>query len=124
MNLTAKLLANDPSNKFHAMQIIFIRMLSTSILCSLYCWYHNIPDFPFGKRGVRWLLVLRGSAGFIGLFGIYCKHVSVILQLFCCYCCCFDILLLQLRWEGHIMRSSSTKTRANANAFSRLPILA
>ncbi|EUC48618.1 hypothetical protein COCMIDRAFT_2485 [Bipolaris oryzae ATCC 44560] len=71
MNIAAKLLANDPSIKFHALQIIFIRMLCTSIICSIYSWYKGIPDFPFGQRGIRWLLVLRGTAGFLGLFGLY-----------------------------------------------------
>ncbi|KAF1843487.1 uncharacterized protein K460DRAFT_357210 [Cucurbitaria berberidis CBS 394.84] len=71
MNTAAKLLANDPTIKFHALQIIFIRMLSTTILGSSYMWYHKVPDFPLGPRGVRKYLVLRGAAGFMGIFGLY-----------------------------------------------------
>jgi hypothetical protein len=73
MNTAAKLLANDPSIKFHALEIIFIRMLCTTVIGSTYMWYHNIPHFPLGQSGIRKLLVLRGTAGFIGLFGLYCK---------------------------------------------------
>ncbi len=76
MNTAAKLLANDPTIKFHALQIIFIRMLSTTILCSAYMWYHNVPDFPFGQKSIRGLLMLRGSAGFAGLFGLYCEFAK------------------------------------------------
>ncbi|KAH7379592.1 hypothetical protein BKA66DRAFT_532322 [Pyrenochaeta sp. MPI-SDFR-AT-0127] len=71
MNTAAKLLANDPTIKFHALQIIFIRMLCTTILGSLYMWYNKVPDFPLGQKGIRNLLVLRGTAGFIGIFGLY-----------------------------------------------------
>ncbi|KAG9191830.1 hypothetical protein G6011_10564 [Alternaria panax] len=71
MNTAAKLLANDPSIKFHALQIIFIRMLCTTVICSIYSWYHAVPDFPFGQKGIKRLLVLRGTAGFVGLFGLY-----------------------------------------------------
>ncbi|KAI4623070.1 hypothetical protein J4E83_004460 [Alternaria metachromatica] len=71
MNTAAKLLANDPSIEFHALQIIFIRMLCTTIICSIYSWYHAVPDFPFGQKGIKGLLILRGTAGFVGLFGLY-----------------------------------------------------
>jgi hypothetical protein len=74
MNTAAKLLANDPSIKFHALQIIFIRMLCTTIICSIYSWHQAVPDFPFGQKGIKGLLVLRGTAGFVGLFGLYCKY--------------------------------------------------
>ncbi|PSN69552.1 hypothetical protein BS50DRAFT_598488 [Corynespora cassiicola Philippines] len=71
MNTAAKLLATGYEVKFHALHIIFVRMLSTTILGTLYMWYHNVPDFPLGQRGIRWLLILRGTAGFIGIFGLY-----------------------------------------------------
>lgn len=29
------------------------------------------PDFPFGKREIRWLLILRGISGFAGVFGMW-----------------------------------------------------
>jgi hypothetical protein len=73
MNTAAKLLATGYETKLHAMQIIFIRMLCTTILGMLYMAYHRTPDFPLGKRGIRGLLVLRGFCGFVGLFGLYCK---------------------------------------------------
>lgn len=73
MNVAARLLTTGYEEKFHALQIIFIRMLCTTIIGCLYMWYHKTPDFPLGKKGIRHLLVLRGSAGFVGLFGLYCK---------------------------------------------------
>ncbi|XPS95826.1 hypothetical protein M3J09_005107 [Ascochyta lentis] len=71
MNTAAKLLATGYETRFHAMQIIFIRMLCTTILGMLYMAYHKTPDFPLGQRGIRGLLVLRGFCGFVGLFGLY-----------------------------------------------------
>ncbi|KAF1838295.1 hypothetical protein BDW02DRAFT_565115 [Decorospora gaudefroyi] len=75
MNTAAKLLSSSDclSQPFHALQIIFIRMLCTTILGTAYMSYHSTPDFPFGPRGIRQLLILRGFAGFVGLFGLYCK---------------------------------------------------
>ncbi|CAJ2508778.1 Uu.00g138040.m01.CDS01 [Anthostomella pinea] len=75
MSTAAKLLTSSESSpKFHALEIIFVRMLATAILGSLYMWFKKVPDFPLGQRSVRGLLVLRGTAGFIGLFGLYCKY--------------------------------------------------
>ncbi|KAK7751457.1 hypothetical protein SLS62_006542 [Diatrype stigma] len=75
MNTAAKLLTSGDgssnSKQFHALQIIFVRMLATAVLGFLYMWYQQVPDFPFGKRNIRGLLVLRGFAGFSGLFGSY-----------------------------------------------------
>ena len=74
MSTAAKLLtAQDASNKLHALQIIFVRMLFTSVFCCLYMWWKKVPDFPLGPPGVRGLLVFRGMTGFVGLFGLYCK---------------------------------------------------
>jgi hypothetical protein len=36
-------------------------------------WYTQVPDFPFGKKGVRRLLVVRAFFGFFGLWCLYCK---------------------------------------------------
>ena len=33
-----------------------------------------VPDFPLGQKGIKGLLVLRGTAGFVGLFGLYCRY--------------------------------------------------
>ncbi|KAI1839977.1 hypothetical protein JX266_013821 [Neoarthrinium moseri] len=71
MTMATRLLEIGFETKFHALQIIFVRMLATAILGSLYMWIKKVPDFPFGNRGVRGLLVLRGSAGFFGLFCSY-----------------------------------------------------
>lgn len=74
MTMTTRLLETGFETKFHALQIIFVRMLATSILGCLYMWYKKVPDFPLGRRDVRGLLVLRGLAGFTGLFCSYCKR--------------------------------------------------
>ncbi|KAJ4403120.1 hypothetical protein N0V91_006696 [Didymella pomorum] len=71
MNTAAKLLATGYDTKFHAMQIIFIRMSCTTVIGMLYMMWHKTPDFPLGAKGIRSLLVLRGTCGFIGLFGLY-----------------------------------------------------
>lgn len=34
-------------------------------------WYTKVPDFPFGKPEIRWLLVLRGTGGMVGVYGFY-----------------------------------------------------
>ena len=71
--MTTRLLETGFETKFHALQIIFVRMAVTSAIGSVYLWRKKVADFPLGPRGVRWLLVLRGLAGTMGLFGLYCK---------------------------------------------------
>ncbi|KAI2634511.1 DUF6-domain-containing protein [Xylaria nigripes] len=72
MNTAAKLLTSKDSPKpFHALHIIFVRMLATTIIGMLYMWYTKVPDFPFGPRNMLGLLITRGISGFIGLFGLY-----------------------------------------------------
>jgi hypothetical protein len=73
MTVATRLLETGFDTKFHALQIIFVRMLATAILGSLYMWIKKVPDFPLGDRKIRGLLVLRGFAGFMGLFCSYCK---------------------------------------------------
>lgn len=73
MAMTTRLLETGFDTKFHALQIIFVRMIVTAGIGSLYMWYKKVPDFPLGPPGLRGLLVLRGTAGTIGLFGLYCK---------------------------------------------------
>ncbi|KAI0148505.1 DUF6-domain-containing protein [Xylariaceae sp. FL1272] len=72
MNVAAKLLTSQqsPDGEFHALHIIFVRMCCTAILGSLYMCYKKVPE-PFGSRNVFGLLILRGTAGFLGLFGMY-----------------------------------------------------
>ncbi|KAI5860492.1 hypothetical protein GGS23DRAFT_580348 [Durotheca rogersii] len=71
MTMTTRLLETGFEVKFHALEIIFVRMLATAILGSLYMWYKNVPDFPLGRRDIRGLLVLRGFCGLTGLFCLY-----------------------------------------------------
>ncbi|KAI1438178.1 DUF6-domain-containing protein [Xylaria sp. CBS 124048] len=72
MNTAAKLLtAKDSPHPFHALHIIFVRMLATAIIGMLYMWYKKVPGFPFGPRNMVGLLVMRGLSGFTGLFGLY-----------------------------------------------------
>lgn len=70
--MTTRLLETGFEVKFHALQIIFVRMLATAVIGSLWMSYKNIPDFPLGQKGVRRLLLIRGIAGSTGLFGLYC----------------------------------------------------
>jgi drug/metabolite transporter (DMT)-like permease len=71
MAMTTRLLATSFETKFHALQIIFVRMLFTGLIGSAYMWYKQVPGFPLGPRQVRGLLIIRGMAGSIGLFGLY-----------------------------------------------------
>ncbi|RYO86601.1 hypothetical protein DL764_008991 [Monosporascus ibericus] len=72
MSTAAKLLTSSGGpNRFHALHIIFVRMAATAVLGFLYMWHQRVPDFPFGSRDIRGLLLLRGLAGFVGLFGLY-----------------------------------------------------
>ena len=76
MNVTTRLLeveGNDGKG-MHPFQILFARMGITVVLSSVYMWYKHIPDFPFGAKEVRLLLVARGLSGFFGVFGIYCER--------------------------------------------------
>jgi drug/metabolite transporter (DMT)-like permease len=77
MNVAAKLLTTDYEEKLNAMQIIFVRMSCTTVFGVLYMLYHRVPDFPLGKPEIRGLLVLRGTSGFIGLFGLYCMVICL-----------------------------------------------
>jgi hypothetical protein len=72
MTTATRLLETGFDTKFHALQIIFVRMLATAILGSLYMWIKKVPDFPLGNPQIRGLLILRGFAGFMGLFCSYC----------------------------------------------------
>ncbi len=81
MAMTTRLLETGFETKFHALQIIFVRMLTTSLIGCTYMVWKKTPDFPLGARGVRGLLVLRGLFGTSGLFGLYCTHSSR-----CCVC--------------------------------------
>lgn len=55
-------------------QILFVRMIITTTLCYGYMYWSQTPHFPFGLPEVRWLLLLRGVGGFLGVFGMYCMY--------------------------------------------------
>lgn len=75
--MTTRLLETGFETKYHALQVIFVRMLATAVAGSLGMWYKKVPGFPFGPREVRGLLALRGFAGTAGLIGLYCESIHV-----------------------------------------------
>lgn len=74
MILTCKLLEGDKDfeKPIHPIQILFVRMFITYILCMLYMVItKSVEDAPFGPKSQRPLLILRGILGFFGVFGLY-----------------------------------------------------
>ncbi|KDR72932.1 hypothetical protein GALMADRAFT_252285 [Galerina marginata CBS 339.88] len=61
------------------LQLIIVRMGITFICCLVYMLIAGIPNPILGPKGVRLLLVSRGTGGFFGLFGIYfsLKYLSL-----------------------------------------------
>ncbi|TXC05616.1 hypothetical protein FocTR4_00009584 [Fusarium oxysporum f. sp. cubense] len=53
MSMTTRLLETGFETKFHALQIIFVRMLATALIGSVYMWVKKVPNFPFGPKEVR-----------------------------------------------------------------------
>jgi len=53
-------------------QILFARFSITLILSSAYMYSAGTADFPWGAKGVRSLLFLRGFFGFFGIYSAYC----------------------------------------------------
>ncbi len=62
MNLAARLLEKEG---MHPLQILFSRMVSTTLLSCLYMWWYQVADFPLGARAVRLALTVRGVTGFV-----------------------------------------------------------
>ena len=52
-------------------QILFARMSITSVAAMAYIWYTRVEHFPLGAPGLRLILVLRGTGGFFGVWGMY-----------------------------------------------------
>ncbi len=52
-------------------QILFARMGITSVLCIAYMLYRHIA--VLGNSKIRYLLIIRGFSGFVGVLGLYCK---------------------------------------------------
>ncbi|KAI1434974.1 hypothetical protein GGR50DRAFT_358140 [Xylaria sp. CBS 124048] len=72
MNLSARLLElGEVDSKLHPMQLLFFRMLVTTIGSSIYIISRSIPYGLLGPPKVRWLLVTRGLSGFLGIYGMW-----------------------------------------------------
>jgi len=74
MNVGTRLLETPGPHgaPMHPYQILFVRQSITATCCTVYgVLTKKIPDFPFGPRKIRWLLVSRGLCGFFGVFGFY-----------------------------------------------------
>ncbi|CCM00212.1 uncharacterized protein FIBRA_02240 [Fibroporia radiculosa] len=67
--LVKKLNSVDPP--VHILELIFVRMTITWIVCVSYMSITKVPDPILGPKGVRLLLAFRGVSGFTGLFGSY-----------------------------------------------------
>ncbi|KAK6226142.1 integral membrane protein DUF6 [Colletotrichum tabaci] len=70
MNLTARLLELEGEG-MHPLQVLFARQSVTMACCCTYMYCMKTPDFPFGQREIRWLLIARGVTGFFGIFGMW-----------------------------------------------------
>ncbi|KAG5991767.1 hypothetical protein E4U54_003817 [Claviceps lovelessii] len=70
MNLAARFLELE-GDGMHPIQMLLLRQGMTSVGCILYMWWAETPGFPLGPPGVRWLLLLRGTVGFFGIFGMW-----------------------------------------------------
>ena len=74
MGLCARILETSfPEQKMHAVQILFIRHSFTTVVVGIFIVFRSVEHAPWGPWGIRWLLVVRGSAGFFGVFGFYCS---------------------------------------------------
>lgn len=72
MNVATRLLELEGVG-MDPLQVLFARQVLTMIFCCIWMWWKNIPDFPFGAKGIQGLLLCRGLTGFLGIYGIYCK---------------------------------------------------
>lgn len=77
LSMVARILTTSlPSGqKYHVLHILFVQMSITWVLCLGWMWWSRVPDMPFGKKGIRWLLVFRGCMGFLGSCGLYCESI-------------------------------------------------
>ncbi|EXJ62548.1 hypothetical protein A1O7_02986 [Cladophialophora yegresii CBS 114405] len=104
MNISTRLLETPGSHgePMHPFQILFVRQSFTALICTVYGMStKRIPDFPWGQRGVRRLLVFRGITGFLGVFGLYFSLLYLPLSeatvlgfltpILTCYLCSFII---------------------------------
>lgn len=68
MNLSARLLELE-GDGMHPVQVLLLRQSITSICCFIYMWWMKTPGAPFGGSEIRLLLLIRGVAGFFGIYG-------------------------------------------------------
>lgn len=73
MNMAAQELETrgNKGKGLNAFEILFVRMGITVFFSVLYMWRRRTPDFPFGPKGVRLLLVGRALGGFVGVWAMY-----------------------------------------------------
>ncbi|KAI1632309.1 hypothetical protein F4809DRAFT_653384 [Biscogniauxia mediterranea] len=77
MNLGARILEldhdddNPTTPPMHPMQILLVRMVLTTVATSVYIRRARVPGGLLGPRPVRGLLVARGVAGFLGVYGMW-----------------------------------------------------
>jgi len=75
MVVSTKILETNPNSGTHIkpLQILLVRMLITWIGTLIYMQFNKatVKHAPFGDPAVRKYLVLRGSCGFFGVFGMY-----------------------------------------------------
>lgn len=72
MNVATRLLELEGVG-MDPLQVLFARQVLTMVFCCIWMWWKNIPDFPFGAKGIQGLLLCRGLTGFLGIYAIYCK---------------------------------------------------
>ncbi|KAK7417122.1 hypothetical protein QQX98_004725, partial [Neonectria punicea] len=70
MNLSVRLVELE-GDGMHPVQVLLLRQIITSLCCAVYMWWMKTPGFPFGTKGIRHLLILRGVSGFFGIFGVW-----------------------------------------------------
>lgn len=65
MAATTRVLEASTDPPYNPFQILFARMSITYVLCIGYMWWRKTPDMFLGPPGVRGLLCLRGTFGFL-----------------------------------------------------------
>ncbi|KAI1864626.1 hypothetical protein JX265_008350 [Neoarthrinium moseri] len=72
MDLAVRMLETDRMHPIHAMPILFLRHVMTAVCIVAYGYLmRSVPDHPFGTHQLRGILIIRGTAGFIAVSGIY-----------------------------------------------------
>lgn len=73
MNVVARYLQTSlpPERKLHPFHVMFWRMSVTCSCCLVWGFYNRIPEFPFGKRELWPILLLRAGSGFVGISCFY-----------------------------------------------------